>query len=63
MSMTKRQRPMTRFCAGSDAAPPRPDFFAGLKEIYKKTLKVMGTDSVSSVRDRFCAYRLTPVLV
>jgi hypothetical protein len=54
---------MTRFCAGSDAAPPRPDFFAGLKEIYKKTLKVMGTDSVSSVRDRFCAYRLTPVLV
>jgi hypothetical protein len=54
MSMTKRKRAITRLLrVEGDAAPPRPDFLARLKKIYKKTLKVSGADLVSSERDRF----------
>jgi hypothetical protein len=49
VEMIKRKRKTAR----SYSAPPRPDFLARLKKIYKKTLKTAGADLVAFDRDRF----------
>jgi len=49
VEITKRKRKIARLYS----APPRPDFLARLKKIYKKTLKTSGADLVAFDRDRF----------
>jgi hypothetical protein len=49
IEMIKRKRNIARL----HSAPPRPDFLARLKKIYKKTLKTTGADLVAFDRDRF----------
>jgi len=51
--MTKRKRNIARLVPEQpNSAPPRPDFLARLKKIYKKTLKVAGSNLISSERDK-----------
>jgi len=49
VEMTKRKRKVARLYS----APPRPDFLARLKKIYKKTLKTTGADLLAIDRGGF----------
>jgi len=55
VQITKRKRIIARLLpAQPSAAPPRPDFLARLKKLYRgKPLKVSAAELLSSERNRF----------
>lgn len=54
IQITKRKRVIARLMPAQPAtSPPRPDFLARLKKIYRKPMKVSGADLISRERDRY----------